>query len=277
MRWIGFAFYCLGWVLVSAAEYPVTVYVMDNGVRIDHEVFKATNIKTVDLTGARKGERIIDQEPYGDHATFLAGLILERAPAAELVSVRTLDQKGNGKWSEFIRGVHWITNHHPDGAPAVANLSLGGLAKDPRVEKLVVRAIDQLVEDGVTVVVAGGNDGTDEEDRIPSTMDSVISVGAVSMFDARLDSSNYGSCVDVYALGKGLEGPGSFSRVYRTQESGTSTAAAVVTGHIANFLSGKPEATPEEVKDWLLTNSPSGKVKNIPEGQGHKALLFEGR
>lgn len=97
------------------------------------------------------------------------------------------------------------------------------------------------------------------------------------MFNTRLDSSNYGSCVDVYALGKGLEGPGSFSTVYRTQEVGTSTAAAVVSGHVAEYLLKQPESTPEAVKAWLLKNSVSGKVKNVPGGSGQGALLFEGR
>jgi subtilisin family serine protease len=144
------------------------------------------------------------------------------------------------------------------GQPAVANLSLGGVPKDPRIEKLV-RAINQLVEDGVTVVVAAGNDGVDVMHRIPSTLDSVISVGATSALNSRLISSNYGSCVDIYALGENLAGPGSKSTTHRTRDSGTSISAAVVTGSVAAFLEAQPTAEPNEAKQWLIEKSEVGK------------------
>jgi subtilisin family serine protease len=193
-------FECIFGFLVSTsvlAEAVVTVYIMDNGIRTDHVVFKNIETEVVDLL--RSVEPGPESTSYGDHATLVAGLIVERAPKVKLISVRTLHENGTGNLSNFLKGVHWITNHHPSGKPAVANLSLGGMPGDPRIEKLVAQAINQLVEDGVTVVVAAGNDGKDVEDRIPSTLDSVISVGAASTFNFRLISSNYGSCVDVFA------------------------------------------------------------------------------
>ena len=272
-----------GGLVAGAIEpiVPVTVYIMDNGVRTDHKAFRGISIESVDLTGTSsrsvKKKRLViggGDYAFGDHATLLAGLIAERAPESKLVSVRTLDDEGKGSWSEFVKGVHWIINHHVGGQPAVANLSLGGSVDDPRIQRLLTRAIEQLVAEGVTVVVAAGNDGIDDERRFPSTLDSVISVGAVSMFDRRLDSSNFGSCVDVYALGKDLEGPGSFSNVFRTRDSGTSMAAAVVAGHVAAHMLKEAKSSPEQIKQWVLDNSDAGQMKNVPAEAASEALLF---
>ena len=271
---MGFAVVWFGVVLVLGAEPSVTVYLMDNGVRADHKSFESIRIESVDLVSHDGNLEGRESEPFGDHATFLAGLIVERAPEAQLISVRTLNEQGEGKWSEFIRGVHWIINHHQAGQPAVANLSLGGGVDEPRIQRLITNAIEQLVAKGVVVVVAAGNDGIDDTRRIPSTLDSVISVGAVSMFDRRLDSSNFGSCVDVYVRGDDMEGPGSFSNIYRTRQSGTSVAAAIVTGHIAARLLEEPGSTPRQIRQWVLAESIAGKVKNLPEANAKEALLF---
>lgn len=254
--------------LFAAEDKTVTVYIMDNGVRADHNAFKGVDVETIDLV---EGDNEVG---FGNHGTLMAGLIVERAPTVKLISVRTLDEDESGSWGDFLKGVHWITNHHEAGEPAVANLSLGGLSQDDRVRKIVSGAIDQLVADGVTVVVAAGNDGEDAEGRIPSTLDSVISVGAVSKFNYRLNASNFGSCVDVYAKGENIRGPGSRSAKARVKRSGTSVAAAIVTGNSAAYLSANPEATAGDVKEWIVTNCEVGRVKNLAKQYWDEALLF---
>ena len=287
---------------------PVTVYIMDNGVRMDHVDFEGVPFERVAIIKEKadpaspnglplrllsyeahvrlpgmgrdnmqdKGQR----EAYGDHGTLMAGLVVETAPSVKLVSVRTLNEAGEGKWSDLLKGVHWILNHHVAGQAAVANLSLGGVPEDPRIGKMVAHAIDQLVKDGVSVVTAAGNDAEDVPDRIPSSLDSVISVGAVSFFNFRLRDSNFGSCVDVYARGENLKGPGSKHSRARVKTIWTSVAAAVVTGHVAAFLGAHPDAKPEEVKQWVLGKSEKGKVKNFPGPRmrelKEKSLLFGG-
>lgn len=206
-----------------------------------------------------RGEGSLETVPaFGEHGTLLAGLVVERAPKVRLVSVRTLDEKGEGKWSDFIRGVHWIANHHEPGKPAVANLSLGGVPEASRIRRLVSEAVDQLAAAGVVVIVAAGNEGADLPGRIPSTLDSVISVGAWARLGGRLRNSNYGTCADLFALGENLRGPSARSRRARQKDSGSSLAAAVVTGHVAAYLTGHPGASPAAVKSWVLENSPDG-------------------
>ena len=254
---------------------------MDNGVRADHEVFEGIEVESVDMlesTDDRSKRDGTEMEAYGDHGTLLAGLIVERAPKVRLISLRSLNSNGRGSWSNLLKGLHWITNHHPKGQPAVAVLNLGGIPK-PEISDLVVKSIDQMVDDGVIAVVAAGNEGGDSESRIPSKVDSVISVGAVSFFNYRMGDSNFGSSVDIYAAGENKKGPSSKSRNARTRKSGTSIAAAVVAGHVTAYLAKRPTATPFEVKEWVLGMSERGKVKNFsgPNKQEliESSLLFQ--
>ena len=48
-----------------------------------------------------------------------------------LVPVRVLDCTGSGSWSGVIAGLDWAKGDHAAGAPAVANLSLGGGRRAP--------------------------------------------------------------------------------------------------------------------------------------------------
>ena len=256
----------LGCINLSAEK--VTVYLVDSGVKADHN-----DIKDVEMVQVNFIEE--DEKAYGAHGTYLAGVVLARAPEIKLVSIRTLNDAGDGKWSDFLRGINWILNYHKEGQPAVANLSFGGIPSDPRIEKIIKGAIEQLIRKGVTVVVAAGNEAKNELDRFPANLESAISVGAVSLFNFRLSNSNYGDMTDIYARGENLKGSAAGGSSSRIRESGTSAAAALVTGHIADHLKTHPNLSPAEVFSWVISNSTAGKVKNLPkDSKKKKALLF---
>ena len=82
------------------------------------------------------------------------------------------------------------------GRPSVVSMSLGGdfLAS-------VNEAAANLVSSGVTTVVSAGNDGIDVSYYSPSSEPSVITVGATTIADERLDFSNKGAGVDIWAPG----------------------------------------------------------------------------
>jgi len=66
----------------------VAVYVMDNGVRTDHVAFNKIETEVVDMLAGEV--RLPTAKRSEDHATLVAGLIVERAPRVKLISVRTL-------------------------------------------------------------------------------------------------------------------------------------------------------------------------------------------
>ncbi len=63
-----------------------------------------------------------------------------------------LDCGGSGTWSGVIAGIDWATADHAPGAPAVANMSLGGGANTA-----VDDAVRRSVADGSSYAIAAGN------------------------------------------------------------------------------------------------------------------------
>jgi subtilisin family serine protease len=108
--------------------------------------------------------------------------------------VRVLDCQGSGSTSQVIAGLDWVAKNHQPGAPAVANMSLGGSAKSSLDD-----AVRAVVSAGVTVVVSAGNDDRSACAGSPSRVREALTVAASTSADVRASYSNYGDCVDVFA------------------------------------------------------------------------------
>jgi subtilisin family serine protease len=65
-------------------------------------------------------------------------------------------------------------------------------------------AIDELVGEGVVVVVAAGNDADDACYYSPAFVPSAITVGSTTQSDQVSWFSNYGTCLDIYAPGSNV-------------------------------------------------------------------------
>lgn len=65
----------------------------------------------------------------------------------------------------------------------------------------VNEATANLVASGVTVVAASGNDNVDAIVNSPASVPTVITVSASNITDAKSDSSNWGSIIDIWAPG----------------------------------------------------------------------------
>ncbi len=136
----------------TATGAGVTAYVLDTGIRYSHAEFggrAAFGLDTFGGTGA-------DCNGHGTHvAGTLGGSTYGVAKAVNLVSVRVLDCAGNGTYAGVIAGIDWVTAHHVAGAPAVANMSLGG-----GTSTALDTAVANSIADGVTYAVAAGNGNT---------------------------------------------------------------------------------------------------------------------
>lgn len=82
----------------------------------------------------------------------------------------------------------------PNGS--VANMSLGGTRSSA-----VNAAAAALVDAGVFLAVAAGNESQDAENSSPASEPSVCTVGATDNTDNMSDFSNFGSVVDIFAPG----------------------------------------------------------------------------
>ena len=210
----------------------------------------------------------------GDTSDFVG-----MAPDARIVSIKVADAKGQTDVSQAIAAIDWVVeNQHKNGLNIrVVNMSFGTDGTQSYVLDPLAFAAEQAWHAGVVVVVAAGNDGNDVLNlNNPATDPYLIAVGsdnangtATTADDVISSFSNNGNGTrnpDVVAPGDhvvSLRDPGSYldtqypaarigTRLFRG--SGTSQAAAVVSGAAALLISQRPELTPDQVKA-LLTGS----------------------
>ncbi len=201
------------------------------------------------------------------------------APEARVISIKVADANGNTDVSQVIAAIDWVVQHRNDNGLniRVLNLSFGtDSTQDYRLDPLAYAA-EVAWKHGIVVVVAAGNDGNDSRLRNPATNPFVIAVGAMDGNGTARTRDDwlpgFSSCgtaerhVDVLAPGKSvisLRAPGSSADIDFPQAefderffkgSGTSQAAAMVSGSAALLLSQRPNLTPDQVKKILVDTS----------------------
>ncbi|KGH45748.1 hypothetical protein IN07_15395 [Modestobacter caceresii] len=233
----------------TATGAGVTAYVIDTGIRLGHGDLGGRAVSGYD---AVDGGRADDCNGHGTHvAGTVGGSRYGVAKGVRLVAVRVLDCAGSGTNAGVIAGIDWVTAHHPAGAPAVANMSLGGGASSA-----LDRAVQRSIADGVSYAVAAGNGDAagvpqDACAGSPSRVDAALTVGATDRTDAPASFSNYGACVDLFAPGVGITSAWHTSNTATRTISGTSMATPHVAGVAALYLQGDPAASPATVADAI--------------------------
>lgn len=200
------------------------------------------------------------------------------APDATLVDVRVGAGNGAVDVSQVIAGIDWVVQHAGDNHTRVINLSYGTDSVQSSMVDPLAFAVENAWKRGIVVVAAGGNDGdTGKTLADPAADPHIIAVGAmddagtVRTTDDTVPSwSTHGTDarhVDVVAPGVsvlGLRVPGGTADSANPQArvgdrfaraSGTSQAAAVVSGEVALLLQANPDLTPDQVKVLLQDNA----------------------
>jgi len=236
----------------STGGAGVTVYVVDTGVRSDHldfggRVMAGYNAASGDPAGS-------DCSGHGTHvAGTIGGGFSGVAKSVTIVPVRVFAcGAAQTPTSVIIAALAWIVADHDAGEPAVANLSLGGSA-DPALDA----AANALIADGVTVVVAAGNEATDACASSPARVAGAITVGAVDSSDLLASFSNRGSCVDLFAPGVSIVSAGYLSANGLRVMSGTSMASPHVAGAVALLLVEQPGLSPAQASTILTSRATS--------------------
>jgi subtilisin family serine protease len=247
----------------------VSVYVIDTGVLAGHTEFGGR--VAAGWTAVADGLGTGDCNGHGTHvAGTIAGKTYGVAKAATIVPVRVLDCSGSGFNSDVVAGLEWVASQHQAGTPAVANLSLGSVASTT-----VDAAVQGLINDGVTAVVAAGNSAADACTSSPARVPDALTVAASDSSDRQASFSNFGTCVDLYAPGVGITSASSASTTATASMSGTSMASPHVAGAAAAVLSRSPELTPAAVASKLVTTSTPGAVTASGAGTPNRLLFSD--
>jgi hypothetical protein len=165
------------------------------------------------------------------------------SPGVSLLSVRVLDSNNTGDVFTVAEGLMQAVQ---DGAKII-NMSLG----TNQSSSILSDAVSQAEASGAVLVAAVGNDGVGQI-SYPAAYDGVVAVGAVDATGQRASFSNYGPQMTFVAPGVGLN---TQTAAGSQTFSGTSAAAPLVTGMIADVMSNDPSMTASQAVSILETHS----------------------
>jgi subtilisin family serine protease len=255
-----------GQIARAGSGSGVNVYVIDTGVYASNSEFAGRVVSG--FSAVSDGRGTTDCHGHGSHvAGTAAGSTFGFANQATIVPIRVLDCYGSGSTSGVVAGINWMINHHIAGQPAVANLSLGGT-----YDYATNDAVERAVADGITMVVAAGNESTDACTKSPASAPSAITVGATASDDSRAYYSNFGACVDIFAPGSSIISAGISSSTATAQMSGTSMASPHVAGVAAILLGNARAMTPAQVGSRLAADASIGIVSGLTSATANTFL-----
>ncbi|MEO6712066.1 MAG: S8 family peptidase [Mycobacteriales bacterium] len=247
----------------------VRAYVIDSGIATAHPDFggRATNV--YDAFGG-SGE---DCNGHGTHvAGTIGGRVYGVAKNVRLLGVRVMGCDGrfrNGSLSTAIAGVDWVRGYAIK--PAVANISWHTTTG---ISAALNTATANLVNSGVFVAVAAGNDRADSCNDSPSSAAGTVTVAASDWYDARASFSNYGACVDLYAPGVSITS--TYLNGATQTLSGTSMASPHVAGVAALLKSDYGDQASATISSWILNGTTNNVISGNITGTPNRLLYMSG-
>lgn len=242
----------------------VRAYVIDSGILASHSDFGGRVL--AGATAINDGRGASDCNGHGTHvAGTIGGATWGVAKAVRLVPVRVFGCTGGSANSTIIAGIDWVRANHVK--PAVANMSLGGPAAST-----IDTATNNLINAGVTVVVAAGNDNANACNYSPARVSNAITVGSTTSTDYRSSFSNYGSCVNIFGPGSSIRSAWYTSNTATNTISGTSMASPHVAGAAALYLAQYPSASPATVRSAIYNKATTGRLYSIGSGSPNRLL-----
>ena len=230
---------------VLAQGGDVLVAIIDGGVDVSHPELQGVIADIFDAV-----ETGVQAHPHG---TAIAGAIAAQArlkgtaPAARILAAQAFDRgqdrmEGNGY--VVAKSVYWAA----DRGARVINMSFAG-PRDPSIEQ----SLRYARQKGVILVAAAGNKGPLSVPLFPAANPDVIAVTATDFNDKVFQQANRGKHIAVAAPGVELFLPG-LNGTYQ-EISGTSFAAAEVSGTIALLVERKPDLTHNDARRILMSTA----------------------
>ena len=229
----------------------IKVALIDTGVDAGHPALKGKVVEQADMTGRGFTPDV--------HATLLAGIIAGEAkngngisgiaPGATILAIKACQPQTPQAvaaqcWSATLaRGLDFSI----EKKAGIINMSLGGPAGVE--DKLLKRMIDEAVGRSILIVAAAGNDGPKAKPGFPAALHNVVAVTAVDCKEQLYASATQGDFISLAAPGVEIlsASPGGKFLV----SSGTSLAAAFVSGTAALLRQQQPQLSPQALQALL--------------------------
>ncbi|KAK4247870.1 serine protease [Corynascus novoguineensis] len=253
----------------SAGE-GTCAYVIDTGIYTSHSDFEGRATFAANYVDR-------DNTDGNGHGTHVAGTIGGKtygvAKKTKLYAVKVLGADGSGSTSGVVAGMNFVADDAPNrDCPngVVANMSLGG-----SYSASINQAAAALVDAGIFLAVAAGNENVDARNSSPASESSVCTVGATDKSDRKASYSNYGSVVDIQAPGTDIKSTWIGSRSATNTISGTSMASPHIAGLAAYLLALEGQKSPSALCSYIKQTANSGAISGVPSGTT-SALAFNG-
>ncbi len=243
--------------LARGEQVPIAV--IDSGVEATHPEMAGRIAKSFDALGGTF-------QPH-EHGTGMAGAIVAHAqltgvsPRANILAARAFapgqSTGSSGTSFHILKAMDWSIR---EGA-RVINMSFAG-PRDP----LMTRAIQVAAGQRIAMVAAMGNEGPGAPVSFPAADPNVIAVTATDQAGRLFSAASRGNHVAVAAPGVEIILPA--PRGGYQISSGTSVAAAHVSGIAALLLERQPDLDPAQLRQILQETARRGATADPLLGAG---------
>ena len=243
----------IGWTAPPAGGARPLVAVLDTGVNP-----ASPDLAGAVLSGAGRSFVPASPDPSSDpegHGTHVAGIIAAGSgngiggsgvAAARILPVTVAGADGRTTASALTRGLAYASSR---GA-RVINISFGGSGFSAAEQE----AIDRAALRGALIVVAAGNSGGAALEY-PGAYRQVLAVGALSGRGRPLTVSARGPQVALAAPGEAVLSSAPGTSPALVARTGTSMAAAIVSGAAARILAARPGLSAQQVRRILVESA----------------------
>jgi len=218
----------------------------------------------------------------GNSDSDMFGNVYGVAPNAALVGIKAFDAQGRATYADVIRGIDWALQVKDQINLKVLNMSFSAPVRSHYWDDPLNTAVMKAWQEGLVIVASAGNNGPEPMTiGVPGNVPYIITVGAMTdnytisqgaddkltTFSAAGPTYEGFIKPEIVAPGGHLSGLMSFDSQIVIEHpeyhdggryfemSGTSQAAAVVSGVVALLLTKEPNLSPDQVKCRIIASA----------------------